>query len=473
MKFIFLWGLLFSASAFAEFSEPSTDDMQTIIQRIQQVHKTINPSSALTKCDPNKDKSCSFNDMCNTFLNKGQNYYLFKDDQGRSIANFQLLNALQTAEKCVELTSPPRIVNDPFNNFDQMYSKEAAGGAEQLQKNRELLGVRYSQTLQIFSETQNRVLKIIKRKKTLKNQNEIDNLIKRIESIRLEVPRDPDDLGDLAKEGCEMPNAVYEPMTHSITLCPQLLNLPESSLMQILAHEMGHSIDPCISGFAFDNKGILNNEGILGPPDDLRTPSITEIPAGQHPFKSIVSCLKEKKSMGVATPKAEDLLSQISETDEDQEPPSQAIKNLRFLKQEDESALLNKLPSLINCGFITENGHMQEAFSDWLGAEVLAGKITETIDRKKANEYALSAKAFFASLDCDNLRDVARQKLNMMVENKCILPKHIQRIQDSPVEIGPSSHPKTSDRINRIFLANPKIRQALGCQQSSELKHCQ
>ncbi|HEX4923737.1 MAG TPA: hypothetical protein VFV50_06610, partial [Bdellovibrionales bacterium] len=68
--------------------------------------------------------------------------------------------------------------------------------------------------------------------------------IRKIETITYVNPTDPVVDGNSACAG-KTGNAYYEARTHTFTLCPNMLSYPDAALVQVMAHELAHSIDSC------------------------------------------------------------------------------------------------------------------------------------------------------------------------------------------------------------------------------------
>ena len=131
------------------------------------------------------------------------------------------------------------------------------------------------------------------------------------------------------------------------------------------------------------------------------------------------------------------------------------------------------------CGsFKTEDGHpsqIQEAFADYFGAEIHRltlndPKLNAQSNRKKelASEYILdlaSQNHCFGSNPSIN-----EEQLGKLQRAGCAIPK----TSDSDFELhGNDSHPLHNRRADKIYLAVPEIREALGCPSSEKVKHCE
>lgn len=167
------------------------------------------------------------------------------------------------------------------------------------------------------------------------------NLLKRIENVGLLDPEDrPRDVGMRCSE--DPYNAYYVHQNHSLSICDGYYQYPEESLIFILGHEIGHSIDPCksksslykVSHEYLDQKSqadegsfekwdqyFIENDYIymsaVGPYKNLfssqkdENKSGVELIAGaftdqNHPFANVQSCLINEKKFRNTPPKKQD-----------------------------------------------------------------------------------------------------------------------------------------------------------------------
>ena len=88
-------------------------------------------------------------------------FYLYRDSEGRTIPNTQLIGALSIAEFCAKNPFPQSVVQDPFVFADQFLSEERAGGKEQLQKNRAALKAAEQRVEKVFTDMKTRVIRML------------------------------------------------------------------------------------------------------------------------------------------------------------------------------------------------------------------------------------------------------------------------------------------------------------------------
>jgi hypothetical protein len=88
--------------------------------------------------------------------------------------------------------------------------------------------------------------------------------------------------------GLLLPNAFYNPLSHSFTFCNgmALNNQSEFQIAHTIAHELAHSIDPC--------------NIVLGHPDlayDYKSTTTREKMEADFPFPNLLNCLRDEKSI--------------------------------------------------------------------------------------------------------------------------------------------------------------------------------
>lgn len=218
--------------------------------------------------------------------------------------------------------------------------------------------------------------------------------------VERDKPRSEDILSVLL-----VPSAHYKPQTNRIKVCGGniLQSQSDFQLVFTLAHEIAHSIDPCNLGSGPTNWRVeYKNTSV---PSELDT---------QYPIKNIIPCLRSEKSVA-----ARNFTTEV----EDTEAAKKGNKPLDFCKDQ-----------------------INEAFADWIAAEVLPEYI-ET-HHKLSTTQALNGYG--------NVR-----RIHCKIEEK--LDK--SEIDKKPIEtrIKLLSYPANEDRINKIILANPKARAQMGC----------
>lgn len=276
-----------------------------------------------------------------------------------------------------------------------------------------------------------------------------------------------------------LPNAFYLPENNSLNFCRNLQYLPEEAIVPIIGHELAHSIDPCFGQFGaikIDKNRLkalmpapkaLDDEDIKGalktmndnqyqqmttylferystdPDKTLRElekmgvikriseDSVYE----QFPFKSIVSCLEQKK-----------FRSSRLGRDEYLEKLQQNYK-LDPSKMDRLRSAYNKHPECLPVD--GKNSQLGEAFADWFGSSVLENYLKQ---RKNQNS-SLKPLAFFLNVLC-------AKKNNQ--EKRTSLNELLSDVDEKRK----GEHPPSKDRLEKIFLSNPVIATAVGCKAS-------
>ena len=180
---------------------------------------------------------------------------------------------------------------------------------------------RLDKTYETFLEAQKDLITFIESKKDKLGSKVVESILERLKTVNF----NDDTNGPM----CSTPNAFYNPQDHKITVCRQLLMLPKESIKAILAHELGHSFDPCMisSNLVKAGEGIQNpygntfaSVGLKFKPKNYKEsensyladvlemlPSDLEVQAkgvsfNSNPFSPVISCLATQKSMGARLP---------------------------------------------------------------------------------------------------------------------------------------------------------------------------
>lgn len=438
-------------------AEISTGD-RDLIEKLSVMRKSLNASADQQKaCDTPRTSSCSFESMCSSWAKSAGNAYLYQDQEGRQLPNFQLHMYMDFAEGCAGNPFPTPSSNDPFANPKLLKDK----------KNRTRVEKEYDRAEDIFIDGKKRILAFLQKQRNAKNAKAIDNMITRLQDVKL-ARVELKNIENFAAEGCEAPNAFYDSVKNSITLCPQMLNLPEASLFQTLAHELGHSVDSCHMSSAFSQS-------------DLFAPAVK---ISENAFINTLNCLQSKKSLNVKVPSKKELLQKVTadekklqqelkEEMEDDSPPKSSDASNALLGDRRREIEKN-YEQMKHCNSFSENGDMQEAFADWLASQALAEKLVTMQDSQKAREYAFLAQGGFLGIDCENIRHVVDNKIEAALQNnpKCLQDLHEFTARQKKSAQGADTHPATANRVNRIYLSVPQVQKALGCKNVSDAQMC-
>ncbi len=467
--------------------------LKETIEKIANVRKALKLSATTSKaCETPSSPNCTFSGYCDKLADKAQSFYLYQDEQDHQVPNFQMLSYVQVAEACARKPFPQAAVNDPFVYPEQLASAEKAGSVEQKKKNL----AKYNKELQrargIFADVQIRITKILESRRTAGNSTEIDNMISRIKTAKFTGPKLGDGIYTLSAEGCESPNAFYDPGKHTVTVCPQFLNLPDAALFTTLSHELGHSIDPCSMVFSYSQgkKGLeMDYPDFMGGDGKKGKAKIAAISVDKNPMSGILACLQTSSSLGVKIPTKESMLSAIDKEEDDLRKEVAADSDSGAVGQEEDGiprgelgdatmagfddsrkAIREHYDTYKNCSSFSSNGHMQEAWSDWVASQTLASKVSEISDSKKAKEYAFTSEAVFLSIGCQNIAQAALNKVKA-ANGQCSYLDEVSKLMaglNNEGKSGSDSHPPTDNRVNRLMFVKPEVQNALGCKASSE-----
>jgi len=232
-----------------------------------------------------------------------------------------------------------------------------------------------------------------------------------------------------------VPNAFYDPRSHTFQYCNGFLlsNQSEFQIVQIIAHELSHSIDPC-------NVSI-------GPADfKFNYTNVTDTAASEKefPFQNLISCLRSEQSVHaikIGVPQIptipEPLPSQIPSPIPSQEPGSQPSPTgpVRTLSGKSVAQALGNGNQLILPSFCA-NDQIGEAFCDWVAAEIVPEYMQKNHPGLSRDQLRTGYSNAWRGL-CDNLNPTPH----------------------SPQDV----HSSLEDRLNKIMLQNPKIRKQMGC----------
>lgn len=333
-------------------------------------------------------------------------------------------------------------------------------------------------------------------------------LVKRIETLELTPPQYPG-------AECFFPNAYYNPLRHQISVCPQMLNYPKETLAMVLSHEMGHSIDPCMSSkklVAFKKeasfKSSLDKESMqkllengkidkrlfsyrtkeTDKQNDYIVDYVQEVEHGfttmkpsdyqivdqgysskTHPMAKEIACLTTFRSINARDNDSDEVAPMLkAQYEAIKNNPKSAIAVAHYKAQSEnpERADYWKYCTL------DQNSPVQtgEAYADFMAGEIAKERIQNyPKELRKAKSY--EATAFILSDYCEN-RD--RQRSLKMInkelkKNGCAemaLSSKSFKQKITALFEPEGAHPPSGERMDDIFLANPELTKNLGCKQS-------
>ncbi|WP_340596172.1 hypothetical protein [Bdellovibrio sp. GT3] len=434
--------LLITFTTMVSFAQ-SEPDYQALFKNLDKLRTEISQSEkSAVACEVPQVAKCDFGDYCQQLRSQSQNFYLYKNSAGKSVPNFFFIRLAKQVEGCLGKPLPEVDSQNPFVNPLKLDKTSAA-------YNSELKRVR-----SIFSDVQRRAVALLESRRMPENTAQIDQEIQRVKSVKMASPLFKDAFA-MEKAGCTLPNASYQSDDNTIVVCPQLLNLPDSTLFSLLSHEISHSVDPCNA-----------HKHIAG----------TAVPAGKNPMQDVVSCLAKSSSMGAKTVSEKDIIARITseETDLAKElgPLSPEVKAEFKKRRLDVSG---NFATHQHCRGFSGSADMQEGFADWMSSKLVAQKTAEFKDPQQAKEFAYESQLFIAGSECQNVKVAAINRVAAAVEKDCPPFAEYKNMLLNPSEYQDSStvpHPASSRRVNKILFAPTEIQKALGCKADSKTSVC-
>lgn len=255
---------------------------ESLINRIQVLSAELaKVNQADSKCNLDATSFlCDFESQCDQL--KSSELYTYTDSNGYTIPNGPLVTVMSALDVCSNTKTIASQVKDPFLYLEQFYDEKAAGGAKQLNANKALLQKETKRAETIFKESMSKITKVLESRRNGQNSKSIDNLLARLKDLKFVVQSPNTSKKDLFEQGCEFANAAYQPFKHTVLMCPQMLNMPESTLFFTLAHEIGHAIGPCNSSYDYSQGTMSIPEWIL-PMFESSSIKQPRIPSKDHP----------------------------------------------------------------------------------------------------------------------------------------------------------------------------------------------
>lgn len=93
----------------------------------------------------------------------------------------------------------------------------------------------------LFAENQVSILELLAQKKKSLSAKIYSEMTQAINRVTLGTFANSK-LKKIYPQACDRPNAIFVPSMNQVFVCPDVLNFPELTLRQVLAHEMGHVI---------------------------------------------------------------------------------------------------------------------------------------------------------------------------------------------------------------------------------------
>ena len=361
-------------------------------------------------------------------------------------------------------------MQDPFLNAAILSDTSEVGHAARRKmkdKTNELNGLVDEIREQIISVLTDQIQRYPDRRESL------EGMMLRIRTAEFSPVADPMELMSY----CPSPNAFYDPTTHSLRICPQMMGHPREHLRMVLAHELGHSIDPCAVATPFYrvstegseevaysvlNYGLLAQLGM--PVTGSEVSAAVVYPA--NPYREVLSCLASERSLNARLADPERSRTLLVE--------AMRLARARGESTEVHEAILANLPNFMRdyagCSMLPGESRQQEGFADWIAGEVM-GKATAPTNLTEVG-------GMFFALECPGMVPELNQEMqDFYVRNNCAaagesnlsaemfpyvyqLGAFFQQLsaQDN------DEHSASVDRIDRLFANQPQLRARIGCE---------
>lgn len=335
----------------------------------------------------------------------------------------------------------------------------------------------------VFAAVKKRVLALLARRRTEANRDEIDNMNTRISVLPIELGLPVEEKGE-----CSGPDAFFSPTRHEVIICSEFAELPEVSIMEVLSHEVAHAIDPCSvqeqlvsiakdgGANSYSTVEALALDGAGKPAGALVKPGVR---LTENPFGSVIKCLSSSGSIHARIAGSKDLASLQRQIDKygnrlrglGAASSSPEVKSAEYAS----AAIKSQAADLSVCSNfpVALQSQMQESFSDWVGTQVIEEEVKAAPPARK-REIAMEATLSFAG-SCLSFEPDLK---TLFREVKGGLPACAKNSAEHTInlsgEIIKDPHPEAGARVDRLYLVQPNIREALGCaSRDSGLEKCE
>jgi hypothetical protein len=335
----------------------------------------------------------------------------------------------------------------------------------------------------VFADVKKRVLALLARRRDENNRDQIDNMITRISVLPIELGLPVEDKGE-----CSGPDAFFSPTRHKVVICPEFAELPEVSIMEILSQEVAHAIDPCsVQGKlvslaadggakSYSTVGALALDGAGKPAGEVMKPGVR---LTENPFASVIKCLSSSGSIHARIAGSEDLASLQRQLDK----YNKRLRGLGAAASSPEvksaetatAAIQSQAADLSVCSNfpVALQSQMQESFSDWVGTQVIEEEVRAAPPIRK-REIAMEATLSFAGSCLSFEPDLKTLFLEVKGGLPACAKNSVEETINLSRDIIKNPHPEASARVDRLYLVQPNIREALGCAtHDSGLEKCE
>lgn len=323
-------------------------------------------------------------------------------------------------------------------------------------------------------------------------------MIERIQLLTLQFEIDP------------TVNAAYHTNNHYVRLNSATLLLPSDAIYGILLHEIGHATSGCATRRPIHKESKGNGPvpirvnamsetdlySLLRSQSDEATHVTTTkenqnkdqmvsqaMPFKDHPFRSIKDCLSKRRAADIHVKGSDHRIRKLMELSA-KKSPTDAIPALKQSKR-----LRNEVAEEVAACVDLRDGHASEAeesVADWFQTSVLDHSL-KLKEQKRSLEGVASVEYAWCPITTKEtetlktlLQDLYNQtgckdeqsiKMAKMTGND---PRSLTEQATDMISDGTGDpHAMTATRYDRILLASPRIRKALGCPARPLQKHCE
>lgn len=321
--------------------------------------------------------------------------------------------------------------------------------------------------------------------------SDVQNLIKKVSSVRYREmnPKNSEEL-----DNCKSPNAYYSSTEHTFLLCPSIMNYPDSQLIEIIGHELGHSIDPCrsMAGVSKVNSELVKNFRAKDMTsssseddkalEDLTDRTTTALPIAiyfterfqetirkykiltteidgvdpsKYPLKNAVACMQKKAN-----------LNDISKSDIDlsvetwvELAKARGASKADLLKEKEAAKkLLSLNPSCT--GSFDKVSEMTESSADMWGAIAQAEYFKKF--RPRSNLDRIAAISLWKANGCVQIEKLSKPDHSTPDS----IAKQLRRLTSKKLESQYDKmdpHPKHEIRTDEVMFSYPPLAEAMGC----------
>ncbi len=299
----------------------------------------------------------------------------------------------------------------------------------------------------LFEQTKSILLAKIKKGRALEALTpEEKSVVSRIEKITLNHGDSEDVINSEQCSNYHL-NAFYRKRSHSINICPAYYAAPDTQIIKVLGHEIGHSLDPCISSMKLRSFSS-NHPAMMPQKNHIADPIARQL----HPFNGVERCLVS--NVGIREPNIEDakisaqLLARYEQLENNLSDEMRAIV--------EKTTYENSLQDMRCDGTFIFNTEVNEAMSDVYGNIALNEYLKSHPLKNRADRLAVLIKD-------QNICDMDEPQDDEPIRYNSLTEKLIGRAAKLK-----NQHPHRLLRVERLTLQLPEVASKLSCRRNSK-----